>query len=137
MTIPRTEYSKKWRADHVEHVRARERNYYAANSEKKKALVKSYRLANQNFLRGQHLKKRYGLTLVEYEKMVDAQDGLCLICKGREKLCVDHNHATGHIRGLLCFKCNIALWIIEDQLLLDAAILYLKIFKAQLVFPTE
>ena len=130
MTISRAEYSRKWRALNLEHVKERERNYYAENSEKKKALVKAYRRANPKFLRGQHLKKRYGLTLEEYEIMVDSQDGLCLICKSREKLSVDHNHTTGHIRGLLCFKCNIALWIIEDQVRLDGAISYLKKFKA-------
>ena len=43
MTISRAEYSRKWRALNLEHVKERERNYYAENSEKKKALVKAYR----------------------------------------------------------------------------------------------
>lgn len=39
--------------------------------------------------------------------MLLSQDGKCLICKKeKNKLCVDHNHDTGKIRGLLCVKCN-------------------------------
>lgn len=64
------------------------------------------------------LKKRYDITLQQYEQMLDEQDGVCAIC-GRENkskvgLSVDHNHKTGGVRGLLCFVCNTKLGHLED-----------------------
>lgn len=59
------------------------------------------------------------------------QDGRCAICdrpetEFRSKLCLDHCHKTGHIRGLLCNKCNWMLGLAEDNLLnLQAAMQYL------------
>jgi len=52
---------------------------------------------------------RQGLTLDAYHAMLYAQGGGCAICKRPPKtrrLHVDHDHATGKIRGLLCFTCN-------------------------------
>jgi len=57
------------------------------------------------------LRKRYGITLKQYYKMLKAQNYKCVIC-GKEHetckygLCVDHNHKTGRVRGLLCMYCN-------------------------------
>lgn len=48
---------------------------------------------------------------VERQKMSDAQEQRCAICKKHEsqftnRLAVDHNHKSGKVRGLLCFRCN-------------------------------
>lgn len=55
------------------------------------------------------LRKKYGITLIQYQEMMDEQGGVCKICgrtpKGR-RLAVDHDHETGQIRGLLCISCN-------------------------------
>ena len=63
--------------------------------------------------RKHHLKRDYGLTLEQYDQMLDEQNGVCIICKGinanGRRLAVDHNHQTGKIRGLLCDCCN--LWL--------------------------
>lgn len=70
-----------------------------------------------------NLKKNFGITIEDYERMYNSQNGRCAICErplGRagdcgEKhrdgsvLCVDHCHQTGHIRGLLCTDCNLGL----------------------------
>jgi hypothetical protein len=75
------------------------------------------------------LKCRYGITLEEYEKMLEAQGGHCAMCKRtrykNRRLAVDHNHTTGAIRGILCDGCNIALAILENPPLLAKAMAYL------------
>jgi hypothetical protein len=52
--------------------------------------------------------KTYGLEPGEYDTLFKAQDGRCAICQGerRQRLSVDHDHATGVVRGLLCRMCN-------------------------------
>ena len=55
------------------------------------------------------LKRKYGLTLEDYQLMWDNQGGVCAICGQPEigkLLSVDHNHSTGKIRDLLCDRCN-------------------------------
>lgn len=83
--------------------------------------------------RHKHLVRRFGITLVVYEKLFLAQKGLCAICGGEEKnktLAVDHDHITGKIRGLLCGSCNPAIGFLKDspELALRAAE-YLKKHK--------
>ena len=76
-------------------------------------------------------RSRTGLALNDYEQLLEAQHGGCAIC-GRpprtRRLHVDHSHATGKIRGLLCFTCN-RLVAVAGRLTdahLDAARAYLK-----------
>ena len=57
------------------------------------------------------LKRLYGITLDQYDEMLEKQNGCCAICdRHRDEFdrnfSVDHNHATGEIRGLLCTYCN-------------------------------
>ena len=59
------------------------------------------------------LKKNYGITIEEYETLLDNQNGVCYICQNEcpsgRRLAVDHCHETDKIRGLLCCKCNTGL----------------------------
>ena len=80
-----------------------------------------------------HLKKQYGISIEEYDRMRQEQLFSCKICGKHEddslhgRLCVDHCHSTGKVRGLLCNKCNSAIGLLnEDTNTLAAAIEYLS-----------
>jgi Recombination endonuclease VII len=66
-------------------------------------------------LRGYHLERRYGLTEDEVAALLDGQGGFCLICLHRHSGHVGHDHASGEIRGVLCFRCNAALGQFKDD----------------------
>ena len=77
--------------------------------------------------RAYHLKRRYGITEVEYDEMVQAQGGLCAVCRERPVQHVDHDHVTGRVRGVLCFCCNQGLGNFRDRAdIMSAAIEYLQ-----------
>ena len=59
----------------------------------------------------------YGLSREDYQRMLIAQNGACAIChrKSKRRLCVDHCHITGEVRGLLCHNCNTALGLLDDD----------------------
>lgn len=72
---------------------------------------------------------KYGLTVEQYDAMVSAQSGRCLICNGEpaRKLVVDHCHAGGQVRGLLCHGCNVGIGHLrDDPIRLIAAAAYLS-----------
>ena len=109
---------------------------YMANPAKVKAQVKRWQQANAERVnatqrlrrakpevklqaRAAHLMRKFGLTLEEYDAMLEAQGGGCFIC-GRPprediSLHVDHDHSTGRVRGILCFSCNNALADFQDD----------------------
>jgi hypothetical protein len=64
-----------------------------------------------------------------YETQVVAQKNLCAICKRPlgTRLCRDHRHSDGQLRGVLCDGCNLGIGFLrEDPIIFDAAILYLR-----------
>lgn len=78
--------------------------------------------------RSRWLKKQFGITEEDYNKMLTAQGGVCLLCnttRGRRRLAVDHNHATNKVRGLLCGACNRVLGYVENKEWLTKAQSYL------------
>lgn len=94
--------------------RARSAAWDKANPEKKKLAQKKA-----------DIKGKYGLDYVTYEKMVADQAGKCAICGDETRLEVDHDHATGKVRGLLCTCCNRALGLMKESILaFQAAIAY-------------
>lgn len=60
--------------------------------------------------------KKYGLTVPEFRQMAKEQGGKCKICGTTPtyRLCVDHRHDTGKVRGLLCRACNKAIGNLGD-----------------------
>ncbi len=69
----------------------------------------------------------YGLTADTLQARLDAQDGLCAICRLRPAVHVDHDHLVGTVRGVVCFRCNVGLGHFRDSAAtLRAAIDYLE-----------
>jgi hypothetical protein len=100
--------SRLWRERNPERHSELQRQYREQNLEKTKLAV--WR---------SNLKRKYGITEVEYYALLDKQDGQCAICTTHcldlpERLSVDHDHETGEIRGLLCRFCNLALGCMGD-----------------------
>ena len=98
--------AKKWREDNVDRFRENQRRM--REKPEFKARAREY-----------HLTKNYDLTLAQYDEMLEAQGGVCAICGAPPRddisLHVDHDHATGAIRGLTCFRCNNALGDLGDD----------------------
>ncbi len=71
----------------------------------------------------------YSMSEHEYIKKINEQGNLCAICLKKDKtkvLCVDHDHTTKKVRGLLCHNCNVGLGNFKDNpKILESAIAYL------------
>lgn len=65
--------------------------------------------------RSYHLTRRYGITAGEADYLLENQGGLCAICGVADATHVDHDHATGAVRQLLCFNCNGGLGQCKDD----------------------
>jgi hypothetical protein len=110
--------SRKWSREHPEQRNATKRRWHANNPDKHKNAV---------------LLRTYGISLEQYNALLDLQGGVCGICQratesncGR-RLSVDHNHATKTVRGLLCGRCNSILGFIDEHPgTLERAIEWLK-----------
>lgn len=86
-----------------------------------------------------HWKMRFGITPETYVKMLESQNGVCAICHQPEtrifrglvsNLAVDHDHITGAVRGLLCFKCNSGIGALrDDPAVITRAAEYIKLYR--------
>lgn len=114
------EYHKEWRKAHPESTRN---------------AVERWRNKNPDKIKESYLKRKYNISLGEYERMLTFQNGLCAICLQPEhirlSLAVDHCHKTGRVRRLLCNKCNSLLGMVNDSPdLLRKAAAYIEEFYA-------
>lgn len=121
-----------------EYYREKARRYRLENPEKVKEFQKLWRISNpevyKESARRTHLRTTFNISLEEYNELFEKQGKACAICKGTSpqdsmgrSFCVDHNHITGEIRGILCFRCNKALgWFRDDERLLEKALSYLR-----------
>jgi hypothetical protein len=100
------EYARKWREENKDRAREHSRKH--------------------------HLQKKFGLTLTEYDALFVGQGGVCAICATEDTapwdyFVVDHDHATGAVRALLCAACNTVLGQAKDDpTTLRAAATYLE-----------
>ena len=100
--------TKKWREENKERIKKYRLEYFSKNQER---------------IKGWSLKEHFGINVEDYKKLLKFQSGRCKICGstsfGRKQIkyfCVDHDHETGKIRGLLCHHCNTALGSMKDNI---------------------
>ena len=122
---------------------ARRAAWYAENRDREIQRVQDWRRANKersdNYQRERrqrpdvkrreregHLRRKYGMTLEQYDALLLSQGGGCGICgrrpEGRFSLHVDHDHETGVVRGILCFRCNNAVGDLQNDPTLARAV---------------
>jgi hypothetical protein len=95
-------------------LRAREKR--ASDPEASRKALRDWYAANPYKRKAQQLWRYYRMPIEEYERLYKHQNGRCSICSTPKKiLCVDHNHTTGEIRGLLCHHCNQILHRAKDN----------------------
>lgn len=95
--------------------------------------MKEWRLKNPDRQRRYRIKANYGLVQDDFNAMLDKQENRCAVCKstdygkGRNNWCIDHDHKTGEVRGLVCFYCNLLFGNCDDNpTILMNAIIYLS-----------
>lgn len=87
------------------------------------------------YMRGHHKKNyqrnrlyRYNISQKEHGQMLLEQNNVCALCKkpppANKPLVVDHDHATGEVRGLLCYKCNRDMATVDDKAQLALCLAY-------------
>jgi hypothetical protein len=97
------------RAANKEAINAARRERYATDPD----YAESQRARTRNsyvHVNAERLMSQYGMTIADYEAILARQNGVCRVCKTKpegRRLAVDHCHATGTIRGLLCNNCNL------------------------------
>jgi hypothetical protein len=123
---------RQWYAENKDAVKAKVKRWQQENAERHNAAVRRRREdpAVKRRERDRHLRRKFGITVDHYDVMLALQGGVCAICRREPhpniSLHVDHDHVTGAIRSLTCFRCNQALGSFgEDAELLRAAAAYL------------
>jgi Recombination endonuclease VII len=126
------EHMQAYREAHRQKIRERAKAHYQAHkeaiTERARASRQARRQNNDPLLWNANLKRLYGISAAEYDALLAKQGGVCAICRkhSKRRLCVDHCHLTGTVRGLLCDRCNVGLgYLKEDQASLVAALAYL------------
>lgn len=117
---------------------AKEYNHTIEGKKSHREYMKRYRDSlstekRNEIKRNEKYKQKYGLTLDDVNRMHVEQNYKCAICDGTfDLLVVDHCHATGKVRGLLCDRCNVGIGCLkDDEVLLENAIKYLRLSRME------
>jgi len=136
------ETQKKYRDNNREKIKERAREHYHKNKEaisqtrknnrsSENERSKTWRINNPEKVQENNLKK-FGISLEDYKQLCEKQNNKCAICNTdrvelSRNLCVDHDHVTLKVRGLLCDTCNRSLGLLKDNIeILRSAIKYLE-----------
>jgi hypothetical protein len=120
--IKKSAADKAYRLSHGDEVRAKKKAY------SRRPGVKERHAANG---RKWSLKSKYSMTIADKDALLAKQEGKCAICRSERfngpGPCIDHDHTTGKIRGILCFNCNFVLgYAHNNPLVLRLAADYLE-----------
>lgn len=117
--FPRSRNRWAWcRACNAENTRLlRERDPDATRAAyRRQQSAKQEKLSYRRWRHYDKVKRKYGLTPTDYDAMVLRSEGRCDVCQVPSvALSVDHCHATGAVRGLLCGLCNTGLGMFADD----------------------
>jgi hypothetical protein len=124
------ECSQKYYQSTKEHQKEYAKKYYRSNSDERIEYQKKYRKVNRETIlqKGREYKRdpeqaratKYGISTLDLELMYKRQNSQCALCGITEnetgkKLVIDHCHAEGHVRALLCNPCNLGLGHFKDN----------------------
>ena len=127
------EHSKKSRIKNRTKILARQRIWTENNKERHSEQAKIWYNENKGRTRNSYLKRFFGISLDDYNELLEKQNGVCAICggkSGKRSFSVDHDHTNGKVRGLLCRGCNVGIGNLnDDPELLEKAIQYIKNFR--------
>ncbi len=127
---PCVELKKQYNRKNREHLLEMRRFRYHTDPERKTAKANKVYMQGMRGdprrsrqLKNNHLARKYGITIEQYDEMITAQKNKCAICgfefpeskKLWNRPCVDHCHRTNKVRGILCRKCNVMLYWFETN----------------------
>lgn len=123
-------YMRAYYADNSESIKTKKKEYRKRNKLKANAYAKKRYSLKKEQIRDYQLRKDYGISLEQYNLMLDNQNGKCSLCEslpGPKRLAVDHDHVTGKVRSLLCNHCNVGIGHLKDNPeLIEKAAIYIK-----------
>lgn len=103
-------YAKAYRLAHKEELKEKSRQWRKRNPQKVKKYIdyqRNWFKEHPGYVFEHNLKTKYGLSLLQFNIMLDEQRHKCALCYvGLNPPCVDHDHITKEVRALLCFHCN-------------------------------
>ena len=128
----RAEWRRRDRAAHPEKYAAAKKRHYATHRADVLARSKEYQESHRDRIierkrvryaswdpeerRNYTIMRLYGISTTTYDAMYTLQNGRCLICEeAHDQLDIDHCHKAGHVRGLLCGKCNRGIGFMRDD----------------------
>ena len=96
---------------------ARAERYRLTHKEEIAERERLHRKQHPEVWKKKHIQYTYGLSWDEYQAILARQGGVCAMCKTKSKrrLCVDHCHKTGMVRGILCDPCNLTIGLCRDS----------------------
>jgi len=125
-------YPKMSDADRKHYRAAAAKRWRDKNPERVKEIARKYRaVRGKEMSRERYLRTAYGLTTTAFSALLVGQGDACAICRtdspNSHGWCVDHDHATGKVRGILCHSCNSGIGALQDSAtVIEAALSYLR-----------
>lgn len=108
-------------------------NWRNNNRDRYNKNMRDFRANNPEWAKDTDLRRTHGISLEDYKRMFTDQKGVCAKCGkpqlGIRPLCVDHDHATGKVRQLLCYKCNRDQHVLDNEVALAQSTEYAKRHK--------